>query len=248
MAFSSFGGLLAGDWYFAKSRKAVPRSLLFSDYNVYKNDVYHLGLRYPNDWSVREITPSVVVFEPPEGQGVEAGSQESVQEHAVLSIVSNESRAKTACEEDQRQCSFHANGIFGDRITTPETETIFFSRGTSDFTFTLYRYNCSDEVWEDYVAVFEEMGASIRFTSQTTLGCEEDADCALGIRLDECCSCPEAFAVSEIEANSAIVPFEVGEDYSSEKTIDCSGVDCSLCPDPNPIGAVCVSNRCRVKE
>lgn len=260
MMLSFIGGHLLANWYFRAQEFGSALGQKYADWRVYKlcllgaaqaepsESESCLGLRYPDGWEVNEVSPLLIVFRPE--SGLEEGEDEEglPKEHISLVTTPSGNRGKTACEEDQNQCSFHANGIFGDRVTTPETETIFSAHGADDFTFTLYRYDVSDEVWESYVAIFEEMGASLRFISQAAISCEEDADCALGIRLDECCSCPKAFATSEIETNSTIAAYEVGKDYLSEKTIDCSSVYCSLCPDPDPAGAVCISSRCQIKE
>jgi hypothetical protein len=261
------GGHLLMNWYLQRGSGTSKSE--YADWQAYSSGAYGFGFRYPNDWEMVEASPAFIVFKPKadtssdavtgedggETEEAEGGEEavEEIKEYISLAIASNESRAKTSCEGDQSLCSFYANGIFGERTSTPETETVFFSHGEEDFTLTLYRYpstssgQASDERWQGYVEIFEEMAASFRFTTQTTLACEEDGDCALGIRLDECCTCAEAFTSSEIEANAAIAPYEEGKDYSGEKAIDCTGIYCSACAS-EPSGAVCVSNRCQIEE
>lgn len=245
MVLAFLGGHLSMDWYLRASESAdwqVMNQNKFGSWQVYKNETYGFGLRYPKDWEAEEVKPGFIVFKP---QVAEGG--EPVKEYISLAVTSNKNRGKTVCEEDQSQCSFHTNGIFGERITTPETEIVFFAHGENDLTLTLYRYDSSDEVWEGYVTIFEEMAKSFRFTSEVTSACEKDTDCALGIRLDQCCACAEAFTKSEVGVNPAIAPFEKDKDYSGEKLVDCTSVYCSPCPTP-PSGAVCVLNRCKAKE
>ncbi|NIT03468.1 hypothetical protein GTO10_00805 [Candidatus Saccharibacteria bacterium] len=91
------------------------------------------------------------------------------------------------------------------------------------------------------------MAGSTRFTSEITNGCEKNADCVLGIRLDQCCSCAQTFSKSEVEANVTITAFEEGKDYSAQKMLDCSAVVCEPCP-TTPSGVVCISNRCQIGE
>ncbi len=248
------GGYLVGNWCFGEEEVGILHPAAFSDQRVYKNELYGLGLRYPKDWEAEEVTASLITFTPPaastEGAGEGSTDQEPAtpaREYISLTVSSNALRGKTACEEDQAQCSFYANGIYGARTSTPETESIFFSRGTNDFLFSLFRYECSDEEWTDYITIFEEMADSLRFTDDAGTACAKDEDCALGIHLDECCSCPEAFSASEIESNANIVAYESGKDYSSERTVNCSSVYCSVCP-TEPSGVSCASNRCQAKE
>lgn len=250
VALFFLGGYLLMNWYL-QGRSGTDSKSEYADWQAYSNEAYGFGLRYPEDWEVTEANPTFIIFEPGAGEeeemGEAGGTEEEVKEYVSLVVASNDGRAKTACEEDQSQCSFHANGIFGDRTSTPEMEIVFFSHGESDFSLTLFRYDSSDEAWAGYKALFEEMATSFRFTTQTTLSCEEDGDCALGIRLDKCCVCAEAFTASEIEASTAIAPYETGKDYSGERAIDCTSVYCSACP-AEPSGVICVSNRCQIKE
>lgn len=279
MVIFFFGGYLSVNWYLRASEDETKIERKYADWQVYKlcllgsaraepsKSEICFGLRYPKDWEAKEVKPEFTIFKPQvvESPDTAQDKEEPAKEYISLTITSNKYRGKTLCEEDQSQCSFHTDGIFGERITTSEAEIIFFARGENDFTLTLYKYDSAAEVVEgynpseakglrrqgesrdSYITVFEEMAKSFRFTSEVTSACEKDTDCALGIRLDQCCACAEAFTTSEIEANPTIAPFEVGKDYSGEKVVDCTNVYCSPCPTP-PSGAVCVSNRCQVKE
>jgi len=131
-----------------------------SNSQVYKSEVYNLGMRYPLDWEVEEIKPTLVVFTPV----VEEGSAQP-KEHLSLRVASNAARGATACETDQTACSFHANGIFGERITTPDEESVFFSKNGEDFTLTLHKYGEND-----FSDVFDNVIESLRFTSAAEEG------------------------------------------------------------------------------
>lgn len=242
MVLSFVGGYLAMNWYLQISKPKSRIGQEYADWKVYKNKTYGFGLRYPKDWEVKEVQPRFIIFRP---QPVEGSKRPS--EYIDLVLTSNQKRGKTLCEEDQSKCSFYTNGILGERISTPETEGVFFAHGEDDLTLTLYKYDSPAEIIENYITVFEGMAESLRFTSQVTAACEKDEDCVLGIRLDECCSCVEAFNKSEVEANVTIAAFEADKDYSGEKIANCSSVVCDPCPSP-PSEVVCVSNRCRSKE
>lgn len=259
MVLAFLGGHFSIDWYLAAREPGLVEEWKYADWQVYKNETYGFGLRHLKDWEVTEVKPEFVIFKPSSAESSDSvqdrEEKKAIKEYVSLTITSNKLRGsteftlkgKTLCEEDQSKCSFHTNGIFGERITTPEAEIVFFAYGENDFTLTLHRYDSSDEVWEDYVAIFEEMAGSFRFVNEVTANCEKDADCTLGIRLDKCCSCAEAFTKDAVEASLAITSFEADKDYSGERLVDCSAVYCSPCPDP-PSGAICVSSRCRVKE
>jgi len=242
MVLSFLGGYLAMNWYLQVSKPKSRIGQEYADWKVYKSKTYGFGLRYPKDWEAKEIKPRFIIFRP---QPIEGSKRPS--EYVNLVLTSNKKRGKTLCEEDQSKCSFYTNGLFGERATTPEIESVFFAHGEDDFTLTLYKYDSPAEVIENYITIFEGMAESFRFTSQVTNGCEKDGDCILGIRLDECCSCAEAFSKSEVEANVTIAAFEADKEYSKEKVADCSSIVCDPCPPP-PSGAVCVSNRCQMEE
>ncbi|PIS12307.1 hypothetical protein COT70_01605 [candidate division WWE3 bacterium CG09_land_8_20_14_0_10_47_33] len=242
VVLSFLGGYLAMNWYLGK-KAAKPEAVdQYAGWQTYESKSYNFTLRYPQDWKAEEVKPTFILFSPQVSE-----EEENPQEYILLRIASNKTRGKTLCEEDQSKCSFHTNGIFGERTTTPETESVFFAHGENDFLLTLFKYKTDPGIITNYITVFEEMAESFRFVSEVITSCEKDADCALGIRLDKCCTCAEAFTTSEIEANLTIAPFEVGKDYSKEKTVSCTGIYCSPCPTP-PSGAVCVSTRCRVTE
>ncbi len=128
---------------------------LYEDWQVYKSETYALGLRYPEGWEALEVNPAFVIFR------VKAKEGEAVlKDYVSLTISSNATRGKTACEDDRSKCSFSANDIFGERFSSPEEEVIFFSKDTNDFTLKWHRYG---EV--DFAEFFEEMGKSLRFTT-----------------------------------------------------------------------------------
>jgi len=251
MLLSFLAGYFSLDWYLQASGRGTESESKYADWQVYKSETYGFGLRYPNDWEAKEVKPEFTVFEPQSDESFDSAQDKEEEnapsEYISLTVASNKNRGKTLCEEDQSKCSFHTNGIFGERITTSEIESVFFSHGENDFTITLHKYDSAAEVIEGYIVILEEMAESFRFTSQVTTACEKDTDCTSGIRLDKCCSCAEAFTKSEVEANSAITPFEADKDYSGEKVVACSSSYCSPCSTP-PSGVACISNRCRAKE
>lgn len=140
--------------YFPSSFLTGPNP--YENWQVYRSETYDVGLRYPDSWEVEEVNPSFVVFR----QKSQMEGEVLPKDYVDLTVASNALRGKTACEEDQKKCSFHANDIFGDRIITPESEAIFFSKGGNDFTLTWAKYGEAD-----YTAIFKEMGKSLRFVT-----------------------------------------------------------------------------------
>lgn len=150
------GGYLAvvlWQYYFPKSFLIGPN--LYENWQVYRSETYLLGLRYPNDWEVIEVGDSLAVFRPIAVEG-----QAFPKDYISLQVSSNKNRPPTACEKDQDACSFFANDIYGERIITPESETIFFAKGENDFFLTWSKYGEAD-----FAVIFEEMGKSLRFTT-----------------------------------------------------------------------------------
>lgn len=147
-------GVWAGQYYFPKSFLTGPNP--YENWLVYRIETYSLGLRYPDNWEAAEVNSSFITFQPkPQQEG-----EVLPKDYLSLSAASNAQRGRTACEEDQAACSFYANGIYGERITTPESEIIFFAKGENDFTLTWSKYGEAD-----YATIFKEMGKSLRFTT-----------------------------------------------------------------------------------
>jgi hypothetical protein len=82
------------------------------------------------------------------------------------------------------------------------------------------------------------------YFQQQSIECESDSDCVLGLRLDKCCACPEAFSILEINADPNIVLYEEGKDYSDLRKIDCKNVQCAPCPPIQQIKVACKNKRC----
>ncbi len=82
-------------------------------------------------------------------------------------------------------------------------------------------------------------------TKEKTYTCSKDSDCALGLRLDSCCSCPRAYPKEEIKANPNIVEYEYGKDYSGLKTVNCKNTSCIPCQPVNKIE--CIKGKCQAK-
>ena len=132
----------------------------YENWLVYRSETYDLGLRYPDNWEAVEVNSVLVTFQPKPAVAGEVLPKDYIS----LTVASNANRGKTACENDQSECSFYANDIYGERITTPEKEIIFFAKGENDFTLTWNKYGEAD-----HAVIFEEMGKSLRFiTPETT--------------------------------------------------------------------------------
>lgn len=59
--------------------------------------------------------------------------------------------------------------------------------------------------------------------------CQERRDCVLGIRIDECCDCPDAYLKGEVENDLGLVIYEPRKDYRRLKPRSCRQVYCSAC-------------------
>lgn len=65
--------------------------------------------------------------------------------------------------------------------------------------------------------------------------------CILGIKLDQCCSCPEPILKKDLSKN--LVEYEPGKDYSRAKLVSCKDTVCSPC---EPLSkAVYVQGQCQ---
>lgn len=213
----------------------------YGDWKTYQNETYHFEVRYPADWEVKEIKAGRVRFKPAKVEG----SGAAPKDYIFIKVTSSKGRAETACEKNSEKCSFYANGIFGGRVETPETEEVFFNHGAKDFAITLYKYSSDTEILEDYIGISERLARSFRFSGEATKACKKTADCVLAIRVDKCCSCPEAVSQTELKANSSLVAWEAGKDYSGQKLLDCGGVYCSDCSEPIPPTVECIEDLCQ---
>src|SRR3990172_1762137 len=151
LAAGYFGAYFGKDYW---ERLEGP-NIIVPTAQVYRNETYLLGLRYPLDWQVAEVKPSFVIFSPKVGEG-----ETAPREYIDLKVSSNVGRTKTACEKDQTKCTLVVNEIFGDLTSTPEGEIAFFSKEKNDFTLTLHKYG-----EQDFGKIFEEMLKSLRFVS-----------------------------------------------------------------------------------
>lgn len=147
------------------STSGSSESISTENWEVYKSEAYGLGLKYPADWEAEEIKSSLVIFRLEVGEG-----EDAPREYISLVVASNTKRGETSCEKDQTKCSFYANGIFGERISTPESEIIFFAQGNNDFTLTLFKYE-----GPDFTSIFEQIGESIRFVNASKENTDGDA-------------------------------------------------------------------------
>lgn len=82
-----------------------------------------------------------------------------------------------------------------------------------------------------------------KLTEETKKGCEKDSDCVWAFRPNSCCDCPQIYNKKIVDADNELVMYEKGKDYSSLRTIDCTGIQCSPCA---PLTEVeCVNNQCQ---
>ncbi len=174
---TGYFAVLLWQHYFPSSFITTPNP--YENWSVYRSEAYGLGLRYPDGWEATEVSLTLVVFRPKK-----VGTEALPRDYIDLSVSSNAARAKTACENDRSACSFFANDIYGEQTITPDGEMIFFSRDGNDFGLTLYKYGEADLASTaeggaskygeaDYASIFEEMGKSLRFTTE---GGQEDAE------------------------------------------------------------------------
>jgi len=131
----------------------------YENWLVYRSETHDLGLRYPDSWEATEVSTSLITFQPK----IQQEGEVLPKDYISLSVSANAGRGKNACENDQSACSFYANDIYGERITTPEKEIIFFTKGENDFTLAWSKYGEAD-----LAVIFEEMGKSLRFITPET--------------------------------------------------------------------------------
>ncbi|MEM0359733.1 MAG: hypothetical protein QXK06_00145 [Candidatus Diapherotrites archaeon] len=86
-------------------------------------------------------------------------------------------------------------------------------------------------------------------TEKKTFECEKDSDCALGFNLDKCCSCIEAFHLSEFSSNQGPEKYDAEKDdynkgYPLKRRVDCGNMRCKECPDRRMLKAVCENKKC----
>jgi len=82
---------------------------------------------------------------------------------------------------------------------------------------------------------------------EKTYTCTKDSDCVLGMRLDSCCPCPEAFHNDEINSNSNIVIYEEGKNYNELRTVECGKILCKPCAPYHLTNAVCTDSKCQTE-
>jgi hypothetical protein len=246
MAIAAVGGYFAVDSYLAHAsgpRSSEQEQDEYGDWQVYQNESHHFEIRYPINWEVKEIKAGRIRFRFQR----EAADEKPPKDYIFVRVTSSKGRSKNACEKNYEKCSFYANGIFGERSVTPETDEIFFGHGKKDFTLTLCKFDSDEETIGSYVEIFEKLAGSFKFLGEATKACKEVADCVLAIRVDKCCSCPEVVSQTELKANLSLVAWEANKDLSSQRLLDCTSVYCNECPQPSPFGVKCVENLCTVE-
>jgi hypothetical protein len=74
--------------------------------------------------------------------------------------------------------------------------------------------------------------------------CRAEADCALALRIDACCPCPELASRAWISHTAWFVLYEPGRDYRPLLQDKCAEVACAPC-EPPPAELVCRSGECQ---
>jgi hypothetical protein len=74
--------------------------------------------------------------------------------------------------------------------------------------------------------------------------CVADSECALGIRINVCCSCPEVTTRARLGHASGMVDYDRAREFGSSRPFFCKWADCSPCLLP-PAGAFCIEGRCQ---
>ncbi|OGC54692.1 hypothetical protein A2797_02300 [candidate division WWE3 bacterium RIFCSPHIGHO2_01_FULL_48_15] len=151
-------------------------------WQVYFNEQYALGLRYPEDWEVKEVAKEFVVFT---FRGAEITTEQSEdstkapRDYITLEVKAAGDRPSTECENNQLSCSFYTNDIYGEKTANPESEIIFFTKGGNDFSFIFHKYGeagfassaeggASKYGDADFSKIFEDMNQSLRFVTDET--------------------------------------------------------------------------------
>ncbi|MBU0976544.1 MAG: hypothetical protein ABIE03_06400 [Patescibacteria group bacterium] len=77
----------------------------------------------------------------------------------------------------------------------------------------------------------DDNGRTTSSTQSTgAVECSSDSDCAVAIRVDECCSCPEVTTKSKLESDYGLMEYFFGKNYSEYLPDNCALVDCAPCP------------------
>lgn len=75
--------------------------------------------------------------------------------------------------------------------------------------------------------------------------CNQNIDCVLVIRLDECCSCPYVVTRKQLEKDKNLTVYIYGKNYNPEKKVDCQNTICAPCQFINEV--MCLRSQCQVK-
>lgn len=99
------------------------------------------------------------------------------------------------------------------------------------------------------ILVFLILGVSWSgcFEKRGEYSCKKDADCILGVRLDQCCAAPKAVHKDKLEKDPNIVLYEEGKDYSELLPEKCKNVHCAPLPAFKSVKAVCENNLCKIE-
>jgi hypothetical protein len=96
---------------------------------------------------------------------------------------------------------------------------------------------------QTFAGVACEDGACVEVPEPPDSTCQGDGDCALAHRVDQCCSCPQAMTLAQIDADPCVFPHDVWPEAVPEGCeADCEGVMCDECL--GYMGAVCVDEGC----
>ena len=79
--------------------------------------------------------------------------------------------------------------------------------------------------------------------TSVTPGCDDDVGCALAVKLDQCCGCPRAMSLAEVEADPCVFPADaIPAPMPAECVTACPEVACGPCQ--VFVGAACEDEVC----
>lgn len=65
--------------------------------------------------------------------------------------------------------------------------------------------------------------------AQELFSCQENTDCTLAVRIDQCCDCPEGYLKKAVEEDPGLVIYETKRDYRPLRPRSCRQAFCSPC-------------------
>jgi len=84
-----------------------------------------------------------------------------------------------------------------------------------------------------------------KVTEETKKYCEQEFDCVWAFNPNSCCSCPQIYSKEFVNSDDDLMMYDIGKDYSSFRTVDCSGIVCGGCAPMSDLE--CIKNKCESK-